>query len=242
MNYFELLKKKIEQSGLTLEKIAEELEIHGFNVGKGYISRLQNGKVANPASNELTRAIAKVIHTDPEELLLAAIIEKAPIELHEQLSKLIKVENLKKEYESAIRVKEAQNGLIPEERILQIPLLGSIAAGTPIERIEFAEDIEYVDKSFIRGQQAFALKVQGDSMIGDLITEGDIVICLSQKEINSSEIAVVAINGDVATLKRVKFQDNVCMLIPSNPKMQPILVDSNKVEILGKVVEVRRRF
>lgn len=242
MNYFELLKKRIEESGLTLEKIAEELEKHGFNVGKGYISRLQNGKVANPATNELTRAIAQVIKADPEELLLAAVIEKAPLELHDQLARLIKAENLRREYESAIRVKEAKAGQLADDRIIQIPLLGSIAAGTPIDRIEYAEDIEYIDRSIARGKQAFALKIKGDSMIGDHITDGDIVICVSQKEVHSTDIAVVSVDNELATLKRVKCQDDICMLIPSNPRMEPLLVPSKSVEIIGKVVEIRRRY
>jgi repressor LexA len=241
MNYFQLLKKRIEESGLTLEKIAEELEKHGFKVGKGYISRLQNGKVPNPATNELTRAIAKVINADAEELLLAAVIEKAPEELHNQLAKLIKAQQLRNEMESTLRVKQAQTGQSPEGRILQIPLLGSIAAGTPIDRIELAEDIEYIDKSIVRNNEAFALRVKGDSMIGDHITEGDVVICISTKEVHSSDIAVVAVDGDLATLKRVKCQEGICMLIPSNPRLEPTLVPANKVEILGKVVEIRRR-
>lgn len=242
MNYFELLKKRIKESGFTLEEIAEKIEKDGFGVGKGYISRLQNGKVKNPATDELTRAIANAINTDPEELLLAALMERAPHELHNQLARLIKAEELKREYESAIRVKDAQNGNLPNDRIIQIPLLGSIAAGIPIDRIELAEDIEYVDKAITRGNKAFALNVKGDSMIGDMIMSGDIVICLSQKEVTSSDIAVVAINGETATLKRVKCQGDMCILMPSNPKLEPTLVPSEQVEILGKVIEVRRRF
>lgn len=242
MNYFELLKKRIAESGLTLEEIATKIEKDGFNVGKGYISRLQNGKIKNPATDELTRALATAINADCEELLLAALMERAPRELHNQLAKLIKAEELKKEYESAVRVKDAQNGNLPNDRILQIPLLGSIAAGTPIDRIEIAEDIEYIDKYIARGKEAFALRINGDSMIGDLITDGDIVICISQKEVASSDIAVVAVNGENATLKRVKCQGSMCMLIPSNPRMEPLLVPSDFVEILGKVVEVRKRF
>ena len=100
----------------------------------------------------------------------------------------------------------------------------------------------FVDKSITRGNKAFALTVKGDSMIGDMIMSGDIVICLSQKEVTSSDIAIVAVDGETATLKRVKCQGDMCILMPSNPKLEPQLVPASQVEILGKVIEVRRRF
>lgn len=121
----------------------------------------------------------------------------------------------------------------------RIPILGSIQAGTPIEMIEDNEGYTLVDPNILNGKEGFALKVKGDSMIGDRIHDGDIVIVAKQEEIHSHEIAVVAVNGDHATLKRVKLHGDMCMLVPSNPTMEPQLIPAKDVHILGKVVEVK---
>lgn len=245
MGYSELLKSYIEKSGKTLMQISIELKDHGFNISKGYISQLQNGKTERPATDELTRALALVTGGNINELLTASLIEKAPVEIKEKIIRLQQLKDLKKRCSNpidALQVAEASTDYNVDSKFKSIPLLGSIAAGQPIDMIEQFEDVEFVDRSTVRGNDAFALKVKGDSMIGDMIVEGDIVICIVQEEVTANEIAVVSVDGESATLKRVKIQDNMCMLIPSNPKMQPILIPTQQVHILGKVIEVRRRF
>lgn len=79
-------------------------------------------------------------------------------------------------------------------------------------------------------------------MSGDRIHDGDTVIVVVQKEVSPTDIAVVAVNGDYATLKRVKCQNEMCMLVPSNPAMEPSLVPARDVNIIGKVVQVRINF
>jgi SOS regulatory protein LexA len=125
------------------------------------------------------------------------------------------------------------------DSMIKIPVLGCIQAGQPIEMIEHNEGYTLVDPHILHGKQGFALKVKGDSMIGDRIYDGDIVIVAKQEEVQSHEIAVVSINGDHATLKRVKRHGNMCMLIPSNPTMEPQLIPAKDVHIIGKVVEVK---
>ncbi|MFS0820792.1 S24 family peptidase [Bacillus sp. 1P02SD] len=125
------------------------------------------------------------------------------------------------------------------ESMLKIPVLGSIQAGQPIEMIESLAEYTLVDPNVLRGKEGFALRVKGDSMIGDRIHDGDVVVVAKQEEVHPHEIAVVAINGDHATLKRVKRHGHMCMLIPSNPSMEPQLIPAKDVHILGKVVEVK---
>ncbi|NWL87596.1 hypothetical protein DMN77_08260 [Paenibacillus sp. 79R4] len=125
------------------------------------------------------------------------------------------------------------------ESLLQIPLVGRIAAGVPIERIENIEGYTLVDPAILRGKEGFALTVQGDSMIGDRIHDGDMVIIAKQKEVNPHDIAVVVIDHETVTLKRVRKEGSMCLLIPSNPTMQPSLIPAEQVEIIGKVVEVK---
>lgn len=242
MNYHELLRKYIADSGLRLNEIAEKLKGYNYNVTKSYISQLQNGKTPNPATDELNRALAEITGGDVEKLLMAAVIERAPEEIKEKFKKLEKLKALKNEYNGVMQVKEIglQYEAMNTERFSSVPVLGSIAAGQPLDRIEYREDVLHVDKSITRGRETFALRVNGDSMIGDHISDGDVVICVAQEEVSPSDIAVVAVDNDKATLKRVKCQNEMCMLVPSNPLMQPILVSSKQVTILGKVVEVRR--
>lgn len=241
MSYYELLRKYIKESGLSLSEISVKLEPHGYKVSKGYISQLQNGKTDNPATTELNRALAAVTGGDVEQLLTAALLEKAPEEIKEKIIKLNKLKELKKDLNKALVIEETPAQYIAEN-LVKVPLLGSIAAGQPVDRIELIEDIEYINKSVVRGHEAFCLRVKGDSMIGDNIAEGDIVVCIKQNEVTSTDIAIVAIEGETATVKRIKCEGNICILMPSNPKLQPIIVESSKVEVIGKVVELRRRF
>jgi repressor LexA len=127
----------------------------------------------------------------------------------------------------------------------KIPLLGSVPAGTPIEAIEDIE--EYIDiyPRFVKHGELFALRVQGDSMEPDL-HHGDIVIIEKQEFVENGDVAVVRVNGEDVTLKRVKLTAKGLMLIPSNPAYDPVYFDSDQiaslpVTIIGKVIELRRR-
>lgn len=121
---------------------------------------------------------------------------------------------------------------------ITIPVLDTITASQHIEGLEY----ELVDPRIIRGRTVFGLKIKGDSMNGDGIYDGDTVIFVKQENVSSSDIAVVAVNEDVATLKRVKCENDMCMLIPSNSNLQPILVPAKDVHIIGKVIQSRRNF
>ncbi|WP_158077360.1 LexA family protein [Caenibacillus caldisaponilyticus] len=126
-----------------------------------------------------------------------------------------------------------------EKNMTRIPVLGTIRAGEPIDRIENIEGYELVDNDKLRGRKAFILRVQGDSMIGDNIFDGDRVVVVLQNQVEPNDIAVVAVNDDEATLKRVKFQNDMAILIPSNPDMEPMLYPADQIFIIGKVIEVR---
>ncbi|WP_264737275.1 helix-turn-helix domain-containing protein [Cytobacillus firmus] len=130
----------------------------------------------------------------------------------------------------------------PSANQIKVPLLGSISAGQPIDRIEYIEGYELVESETLRGRTAYCLKVKGDSMIGDGIFNGDTVVVVQQQEVTSTDIAVVSVNGEEATLKRVKCEGEMCILMPSNPAMQPQLVPAKSIQILGKVIQSRRNF
>jgi repressor LexA len=129
---------------------------------------------------------------------------------------------------------------------LSIPLLGRIAAGAPIEAIEEAEEYIQVDPSMIQTRGSapvFALRVTGDSMIGDGIFDGDIIFIRKQHEARKGEIVAVMVDGS-ATVKRYYREGDMLRLAPSNPDMEDILVnlaDAREAVVLGKVVGVYRK-
>ena len=134
---------------------------------------------------------------------------------------------------------------IPEHtprNALEIPLLGRVAAGTPILAEENVEDVLIVDGAFVRPGKHFALRVRGDSMKNAGIFDGDVVIVHHDAPLRSGEIAV-AIIGEEATVKRYFPRRDKVLLIPENEEYEPIEVRPSDPEfrIAGKVVGVFRR-
>ena len=127
-----------------------------------------------------------------------------------------------------------------------IPVLGYAAAGIPIEAIENVLDWEQIDPHLLDSAEYFALEIKGDSM-SPRIQEGDIVIVRVQPDIESGEIGIVQVNGDEATCKIVcKYRDQLT-LKSINPAYGPLRYSINEmsdipINILGKVVELRRKF
>ena len=123
---------------------------------------------------------------------------------------------------------------------LQIPLVGAIAAGTPIEAIEEHEILDLSE--LIAGRaEPFLLRVRGESMIEEQIRDGDFVICERRATAQNGETVVAVLPSGEATLKKFFLEkDGRIRLQPANPAMQPILVD--RVEIRGVVVGVLRKY
>ncbi len=132
----------------------------------------------------------------------------------------------------------------PGTRLVEVPIIGRVAAGQPILAQERVEDTVQVD-SFLLGtnKKVYGLKVQGDSMIGDGILPGDYIFVKKQLNAADGEI-VVAMIDDEATVKRVYFEGKRIRFQPSNPRMAPIYVaeeDFRSTMILGVVVGVYRK-
>ncbi|MCK4951446.1 MAG: transcriptional repressor LexA [Gammaproteobacteria bacterium] len=122
-----------------------------------------------------------------------------------------------------------------------LPLLGNIAAGLPIEAIPHQEEIDLTE--FFMGSNRFVLKVQGESMIEAGIMPGDMVIVESRNHAHNGEIVVALIEGEDATLKRLKNNGNGSVtLIPENSSMQPMIFAADQVQIQGVVVGQMRSY
>lgn len=127
-----------------------------------------------------------------------------------------------------------------------IPVLGAVQAGIPVEAIEDIEDYEEITKEMAAQGEHFALRVRGESM-EPKFSEGDVVIVRKQEDIETGDIAVVIVNGDEATIKKIKKGPDGIILIASNHAFEPMYYSNNEIEqkpvrIMGKVVELRAKF
>ncbi|MCI9026494.1 MAG: transcriptional repressor LexA [Lawsonibacter sp.] len=120
----------------------------------------------------------------------------------------------------------------------QVPVLGNVAAGSPILAQECIEDYLTFDTQGLSGEH-FALRVRGESMLNAGILPGDLVVVHRQSEARNGEI-VVALFEDEATVKTLQCRDGHIWLLPENPDYEPI--DGTHAEIIGKVVAVVRRY
>ena len=129
---------------------------------------------------------------------------------------------------------------------LQIPVLGTVAAGIPISAVEDILDYEEVPQSWENQGEFFGLRIKGDSM-EPRMESGDVVIVKQQSDANSGDTVIVLVNGDDATCKRLQKTDNGIMLVSTNPKYPPMFystedIQTKPVVILGKVVELRQKY
>lgn len=132
-------------------------------------------------------------------------------------------------------------------RGVPIPVLGRVVAGIPLEAVEEILDYEEITPELAATGEFFALKIRGHSMEPRMM-EGDVVIVRKQDDVESGDIAIVLVNGNEATVKRVKKQEEGITLIATNTSVYEPHFYSNKeiknlpVQILGKVVELRGKF
>lgn len=123
---------------------------------------------------------------------------------------------------------------------IEIPLLGKITAGKPIERVE-DEDTVKVPANIVR-KDTYALKVSGHSMIDDNIQDGDIVIIEKRHSAENGQSVVALINEEQVTLKKFYIEADGVRLQPANPDMEPIILKNEEVQVLGVVTGVIRKF
>lgn len=129
---------------------------------------------------------------------------------------------------------------------VRVPILGKVAAGIPIEEIEDIIGWEEISEKMAKTGKYFCLQIKGDSMEPDL-RDGDIVVVRHQKTAENGDIVIAQVNGNEATCKRLTVSENGIILMPHNPKYDPMpftkdQIESIPVSIIGKVVESRRKF
>jgi len=189
--------------------------IHGFIEGQGYA----------PSFEEIAKAFGYSS--------LATV--------HEHLSNLERKGYIRKAYNESRSIE-----MVPEEGSLtaiDLPLLGAVAAGLPIEAIQEQESLSVPVDMVRPGKQNFVLRVEGNSMIDEQIRDGDYIVVSSQPTASDGEMVVALIGGDSATVKKLyREPGNRIRLQPANPLMDPIIVDAEDVAVQGVVVGLIRRF
>lgn len=132
---------------------------------------------------------------------------------------------------------------LAEAHALELPVMGRIAAGTPIEAISEVSHMVAVPGSMLAAQgQHFALEVKGDSMIEAGINDGDVVIIREQKTANNGDIVVALVEGQEATLKRFRRTRGMIALEAANPAYETRLLRDDQVEVQGRLVGLIRSY
>ena len=164
--------------------------------------------------------------------ILAALIKKGYINRSPRLSRGIEIVNTKED--SAAKE-------VPSNTI-EIPIVGRVAAGTPILAVQNLEGTVTIDRDFLACRSdVFALRVKGDSMINAGIFDGDLIFARQQKTADLGEIVVAQIDNE-ATVKYYHPSSDHVELRPANPKYKPIIVNDKKdFSIAGRVIGVMRR-
>lgn len=132
--------------------------------------------------------------------------------------------------------------LVPQQEDKHfLPLLGTIAAGQPIDAISNPDRVS-VPEGLLSKRDNYVLKVEGDSMIDEHIQDGDLIIVEQRDEARNGETVVALIDGEQATLKKLYREGPEVRLQPANPTLEPIYVPAERLRIQGVVVGLMRRY
>lgn len=130
----------------------------------------------------------------------------------------------------------------PGERSISIPVMGRIAAGTPISAIQTPMNTIAMSPDFLSGGEHYALEVRGDSMIEAGILDGDTVVIRKQDIANTGDIIVALIDDEEATLKRFRRRGSSIALEAANPSYETRVLGPDRVKIQGKLISLVRRY
>jgi|SRR5581483_5951612 len=165
--------------------------------------------------------------------------------VHKHISVLENKSYLKRGFNQSRSLELAPKYLAEQKRArvapTEIPLMGRIAAGAPMEAVEQRETLSFAD--FTGSGDTFALQVRGDSMIDDHICDGDMILLERVQQARDGEIVVALVSGQDATLKRFYRESaDTVRLQPANAALKPILVPAKDVEIQGRLLAVLRKY
>jgi SOS-response transcriptional repressor LexA len=209
MTYRELLARYLAEARLNTNQAARLCAERGCPIHRTYLSKILNGKLP-PPSAEVSRALAGLCGQDPEPLVVAGYREKAPAPVRRLLA-------LAEE---------------KEEDVAYLSILGLVPAGVPVLAEEQRGEPLAVPKRLARGAH-FALRIEGDSMTGAGIEDGDYVVVRRQPTAETGEVVVARLAGEV-TCKRLELAPGrPPRLLPANPRYAPL--EGAELELIGVV-------
>jgi repressor LexA len=161
--------------------------------------------------------------------------------VHEHLSNLERKGYIKRTYNESRAIEILASDAVG--RALELPLLGAVAAGAPIEAMESVETVMVPETLVRRTGNHYVLRVRGNSMIDEQIRDGDFVVVNDRPRADNGETVIALIEGTSATVKKFyRERDGRVRLQPANQTMDPIYVNENDIRIQGVVVGVMRRY
>jgi repressor LexA len=173
---------------------------------------------------------------------LADQLGTSKVTIFEHVGALEKKGLLKRDKHKARSLEITTDEPLPdEERSTKLPLVGSIAAGSPIEAVENREELD-LEQLYNRPNGVFVLKVRGDSMIEDHLCDGDYVVIERRDSARNGEQVVALLDSGEATLKRYYKEGRNIRLQPANSTMQPRVVPADNVKVQGVVIGVLRSY
>lgn len=161
--------------------------------------------------------------------------------VHEHLTNLERKGYIKRSYNESRAIE-----ILPSElyhRAVELPLLGTVAAGAPIEALSHGETLSVPDAFLRKSGSHYVLRVRGESMIDEQIRDGDYVVVNDRQAADNGEMVIAMLDGSAATVKRYfRERDGRIRLQPANETMSPLYVHEDDVRIQGIVVGVLRRY
>ena len=234
MKLGEIIKKYRQEHEMSLRDFAQKC-----GTSHSYISMLEDGKnskTGEPMTPTLAtlKKISSALEISLNELMIKA--DDMPVKIEPHPSPFI-----------SYRSTQSQESIYENNGVgVRIPVFGSVAAGIPIEAITDIEDYEEISQDLARTGEFAALRIKGDSM-EPKFSAGDVVIVRLQESADNGDIAIVLVNGDEATCKKIKRMPEGIMLISTNPAYEPMFysnhdIQEKPVRIWGKVIELRAKF
>ena len=162
--------------------------------------------------------------------------------VHEHLSNLERKGYIRKAYNESRSIELAHPGS-SSAPVVELPLLGAVAAGAPIEAVRDQETLAVPPDMVPRGRESYVLRVQGNSMIDEQIRDGDYIVVSSQDTAHDGQMVVALVGGESATVKKLyRESGGRVRLQPANTTMQPLVENASNVKVQGIVVGVIRKY
>ena len=212
--------KRIEQDGVSpsYEEICLELNLKSKSGIHRIVKALEERGYIQHLENK-ARAIAPTKYPNGQPFI----------------SNVININNL-------LNPKDRISKEISNKETRKIPMLGKIAAGTPIEAISNYDQLIDVPKNYLLSEESYALTVEGDSMIDDGIFDGDTVLISKLSNVNNGDIVVALIDKEEATLKKFRKKGDSIALEPANKHYKTQIYGPDRVTIQGKMCALIRKY